>query len=70
MGSEDDRLLDVGDVAAMLKVDDETVRRWLRKGTLKGFRLGGRKSGWRTRASDLDAFIAGASGREKGKSPT
>ncbi len=41
----------------MLKVHEQTVRRWLKQGELHGMLLG-RKAGWRIRASELDRFLA------------
>ncbi len=41
----------------MLKVHEQTVRRWLKQGELHGVLLG-RKAGWRIRASELDRFLA------------
>jgi excisionase family DNA binding protein len=60
----DERLFTVGEIAAHLRVNEFTVRRWLREGRLRGFRLGG-PSGWRIRASDLDSFIRRAEEREE-----
>jgi excisionase family DNA binding protein len=48
--------LTVRDVARLANVNEDTVRRWLASGQLKGVRLS-RKSGWKIRESDLDAFI-------------
>ena len=58
MPMPDDRghLLSVEDVAARLDVTEETVRRWLRSGDLRGIRLS-RKAGWRIRESELQAFL-------------
>jgi helix-turn-helix protein len=42
----------------MAKVQEETVRRWLRQGQLRGIRLS-RKAGWRIRQHDLDSFLDG-----------
>jgi excisionase family DNA binding protein len=49
-------LLSVEDVAARLDVTEETVRRWLRSGELRGIRLS-RKAGWRIREVDLQTFL-------------
>ncbi len=57
--AEDDPLLRVDEVASRLRVSDETVRRLLRKGTLRGIRLGSTKMGWRIRASEVDLFLSG-----------
>jgi len=52
-----DEVLRVAEVAARLQVTPETVKLWLRAGTLRGFRLGGDRAGWRIRAEDLEAFM-------------
>jgi predicted site-specific integrase-resolvase len=41
----------------MLKVDEETVRRWVRNGKLKGELNRSKKGGFKIKASDLDEFI-------------
>jgi excisionase family DNA binding protein len=41
------QMLKVEEVAARLRANPETVRRWLRAGTLKGVRPGGTRLGWR-----------------------
>ena len=53
-----DEWLTVQDVVRLLGVHEDTVRRWLRSGQLKGRRLGGR-AGYRIRRPDLDAFLLG-----------
>lgn len=55
----DDELLTVQDVAARIKVNPETVRRWLRTGRMKGTLLGDR-AGWRVPASEIPRFLASA----------
>ena len=50
-------LLTVPEVAERLRVSEDTVREWLRKKRLRGYRPGGTKAGWRVRASDLQRFI-------------
>jgi excisionase family DNA binding protein len=50
-----DVLLTVPEVADYLRVDPETVRRWLRAGQLPGINLG--RAGWRIRENDLDKFV-------------
>lgn len=52
----DERWLTVEEIAELLRVDVETVRRWLRAGRLKGTLLG-RKAGYRVRAGDFEAFM-------------
>ena len=51
--------LTVHEVAEELRVDEETVRRWIRKAELLAMSLGSRKGGYRIRRADLDAFIQG-----------
>jgi excisionase family DNA binding protein len=51
-----DELLTAREVAARLKVHVETVKGWLRSGQMRGYPLGDR-SGWRVRASEVDAFL-------------
>lgn len=48
--------LSVEEVAARLSVHRETVRRWLRTGELRGYRLGFR-GGWRIPEEELRRFI-------------
>lgn len=50
-----DQVLTVSEVAARLKVVEETVLRLLRAGDLRGFKVG---AAWRVYESDLEAFIA------------
>ena len=53
----DERLLTVKQVAEILTVHPETVRLWIRQGKLRGFAIGGTKSGLRISESDLAGFI-------------
>ena len=53
-----DELLTVPEIAAMLRLNEQTVRRWLRDGTLPGFRIGqNRKAGWRARRSEVEQYL-------------
>ena len=52
----DERWFTVGQIADLLQVGEETVRRWLRDGTLVGRNFGG-KAGYRVRESALQAFL-------------
>lgn len=66
----DETWLTVQDVAERLKVDEETVRRWIRAGKLAVLDLGPR-GGYRIRPDELAAFVAKRYGpirkdREKG----
>lgn len=47
----------VEQVAEVLKVNPETVRRWIRGGHLPAETLGSRRVGFRVARADLDAFI-------------
>jgi excisionase family DNA binding protein len=53
-----DRLLTVDEVAERLRLNPETIRRWLRAGRLSGVWLGSDSAGWRIDERDLAAFIA------------
>jgi excisionase family DNA binding protein len=55
----DDRLLTVKQVAQQVQASEETVRRWLRDGKLKGIQLAGRRLGWRIKESELRRFLSG-----------
>lgn len=55
-----DRLLTVAEVAQVLRLNPETVRRWLRQGRLHGISLGSDRGGWRVRESDLQRLVEGA----------
>lgn len=48
--------LTVRQAAEALGVNEESVRRWLRSGALRGYMLA-TKFGYRIRREDLDAFI-------------
>ena len=56
---DEERLLTVGEVADRLRLSEETVRRFLRSGKLRGVRLGSTKMGWRVYASSVKRLIAG-----------
>ncbi len=53
----DDRLLTVAEVARMLRLNPETVRRWLRQGRLAGISLGSDRGGWRVRESGVRRLL-------------
>ncbi len=46
-----EELLTVKEVAARLKLNPQTVRRWIRSGRLRGVRIGAR--GWRIRSEEI-----------------
>ncbi len=56
------QFLSVTDVADRLSVHPQTVRHWLRSGTLSGVALS-RKSGYRISEEDLAAFLRKRTGR-------
>ena len=61
---EMDRWLTVSQVAEMLQVHEETVRRWLRQGRLEGQNFSGR-TGYRIRQSAVEAFMDAEAARSK-----
>lgn len=63
------KLLDyitVEQIAENLGIREEAVRRWLRSGQLKGYKLGDR-AGWRVKKGDLEVFLESKS-NEQGSS--
>jgi len=52
-------MLTVDQVAELLQVNPETVRRLLRRGELRGRRIGGTKAGWRIAPAAVRAYMAG-----------
>ena len=50
-------LMTVEEVAALLRLDPQTVRKWLREGKLPGFRLGSKQAGWRVRRSEVEQYL-------------
>ena len=53
-----EKLLTPVDIANRLQVHERTVTQWLRKGHLRGFKVG---KEWRVSVEDLEAFLeAGA----------
>ncbi len=50
----DDKLLTPPQVAEHLQVNERTVTQWLRKGHLRGFKIG---KEWRVSAADLGIFL-------------
>lgn len=56
-------LLTPGDVAERLKISVYTVKNYLRKGTIKGIKVGDL---WRIREEDLEEFIEKGRQNEQG----
>jgi excisionase family DNA binding protein len=50
----DDKLLTPPQVAQRLQVNERTVTQWLRRGHLRGFKIG---KEWRVSSRDLDTFL-------------
>jgi excisionase family DNA binding protein len=52
-------LLTVHEVAQLLRVDDTTVRRWLKSGILKGVSLPsrGKRQAFRIKREDVEAIL-------------
>lgn len=50
----EDKLLTPPQVAERLQVNERTVTQWLRKGHLRGFKIG---KEWRVAQKDLEAFL-------------
>ena len=58
MASADgEQLLTVQEVAAKLKLNPETVRRWLREGRLRGVKFG-RRGGYRVSEAEVQRLLA------------
>ena len=52
--SKPDEWLSVEDVAQMLKMDEETVRKWIRRKDLRAYKFG---RDYRIRREDFDQFV-------------
>lgn len=53
---EDERWYTIAEIVDKLQVHEQTVRRWIKSGELRGTLLG-RKAGYRVRGSDLETFL-------------
>lgn len=60
MAKDEADLLTVGEVAKQLRVDDTTVRRWIKSGVLEAISLphSGIRQAYRIRRSTLEALLA------------
>jgi len=56
---DDDRYLTVPEVAERLRVNEETVRRWVRTGRLVAVMPGGRKAGYRISERAVRSMLEG-----------
>ena len=56
-----EELLTVSEVARRLRVDDTTVRRWIKSGALEAITLphAGKRQGYRVRKHTLDSLLTG-----------
>lgn len=52
-------LLTVQEVAARLRLHEETIRRWLTSGKLHGVKIGPTRGGWRIAASEVERILRG-----------
>ena len=53
----DEQLLTVAEVDQQMRAREDTVRRWLRSGRLRGFQPGGTRLGWRVTTSEVQRFM-------------
>lgn len=60
MENDDEELLTVSEVAKQLRVDDTTVRRWIKSGVLEAITLPhrGLRQAYRIRRSTLNSLLA------------
>ncbi len=61
---DDKKLLTPLDVADRLQVNERTVNIWLRKGRLRGFKIG---KEWRISPDDLQAFLEASANKPMDK---
>ncbi|HJT54920.1 MAG TPA: helix-turn-helix domain-containing protein, partial [Ktedonobacteraceae bacterium] len=61
MTEQMDELLTVREVARRLRVDDTTVRRWIKNGALEAVTLphSGKRSAYRVKKSTMDKLLQG-----------
>ncbi len=59
---EQEQLLNLKEVSALLKINTEVLRRWLRSGKLAGLKIG---SDWRIKYSDLEPLLASSNQNAK-----
>lgn len=60
-----DHLITSAQLAEYLRVDKKTVTRWLRKGLLRGFKVG---KEWRVSLEDLHSFMEQRANRPRDRS--
>jgi len=60
------RMLKVNQVAERVNAHPETVRRWLREGTLRGVLIGGTTRGnWRVDEDEVERYLHGREAKEE-----
>ena len=57
--SEPGRTYTIAEVAALLRVTDKTIRRWLAAGRIHGVQPGGPRAAWRIPAAELERLLRG-----------
>ncbi len=62
-----ENLLTLVDVGDRLQVNERTVTQWLRKGHLRGFKVG---KEWRVSVKDLEAFLEAGANKPSSESQT
>lgn len=53
-------MLDIEEVADKLKISDGTIRRLVREGKLRAYRIGGKRGRLRFKEEDLNSYIESA----------
>jgi len=64
----DDELMTVEEIADRLKMHPESVRRWLREGSMLGVRIS-RAAGWRVERREVDRFLREGPRRKENERP-
>lgn len=59
---DEQQIMTVKQVAERLGVRQETIRRWINEGRLKGTMIGGTKIGYRVLSSDVERLVRGEHG--------
>jgi excisionase family DNA binding protein len=54
-------MLTTSQAAERLQVAQVTIERWLRKGLLRGVRIGSRRAGWRIPEAEVQRVLRGES---------
>jgi excisionase family DNA binding protein len=54
----DDELLTVAEVAEILKLHEQTARKWVREGKIPSIYLGSRQAGYRVKRSTINRIAA------------